>query len=501
MCTKSSLMEQLRQQLGEIEAIGSVMALLQWDQQVTLPAGAHQARKRQVEALASLLYKMQNSEELGSCLERAREIDPSTLSAMERATIREAYREYSRVIKTRESLYRRISGLEVTAQATWEQARRENRFDLMAPVISEWISIRKEEAAVVSPGMDPYDYVLDEHERGSSVQKMDRMFERIKQPLIGLLAKIKQPDYDTPGVAFPMEPQRELARKIIQDMGFNGRLDDSVHPMTVPVSPPSDVRITSKFIENNPRFGILAAIHETGHALYEQGRVEEPGLIALRPLSTGMHESQSLFWERMVGLSREFWDHYWPGSGLAKHGVITGDGFYRYLTRVKPSLVRVEADEITYPLHILIRYEIEKGLFDGSLSVTEIPSVWNAKMEEYLGVTVSNDAQGCLQASLDIHWSLGIFGYFPTYVLGAIYACQLFDAADRDLGGLVRQNIAQGKFAPLREWLRDKVHSIGRLYETAEELLQVVTGKGMDPDGFVRHLTLKYSEINLSTRD
>ncbi|XP_002972010.2 uncharacterized protein LOC9640653 [Selaginella moellendorffii] len=510
-------MKSLKQRLGEIEALGGMGNLLFWDKEVMLAAGGHGARKKQMETLALVAHERRTSKELGDCMDALHKHPDlrAVLSPMEAATVREARRDYTRATRMPTELEVRLAGLRSSGYDAWSKARETSDFQIMAPALEEWLEALKEEAAAVAPEMRPYDYCLDKFERGATVEKIDAMFSSIKQPLIDLLRKVvaENKSVAIPGwseLKFPLDSQKKLGEKVVREMGFkleNGRLDNfGGHPSTTSVSSPTDVRLTTRYLEDNLMFGIGATIHEAGHGLYEQGRdleASENGLIASGPPSLGLHESQSLLWERSVGLSREFWSHYWSRGVVeafpeleSSLGRISHEDFYRQINVVKPGFqIRVDTDELSYPLHVLLRYEIEKGLFDGSLSVQEIPGVWKAKMEEYVGAAPKDDAEGCLQ---DVHWGMGAFGYFPTYVIGAIYAYQIFDAADRDMGGELRQQVGEGRLLPLREWLRDKIHSVGSVYETAEELVELVTGKPMDTGLYLGHLTTKYADIYLN---
>jgi len=280
-------------------------------------------------------------------------------------------------------------------------------------------------------------------------------------------------------------------------MGFDwskGRLDVSLHPFTGG-SHPTDVRITTRYSEDTFLESVMGLIHETGHALYEQGRsLEFDGLPVNEALSMGIHESQSLLWERMVGQRRSFWDH--ASAVLRRHFPATAEcspeDFYRYVNKVMPeNLIRVDADELTYPLHVCVRFELERALFDGSVTVEGLPEAWNEKMEEYLGVRPPNDKVGVLQ---DVHWSDGSFGYFPSYTLGAMYACQFYEAAEKALPGLDGE-IRKGEFARLKQWLNEKIHAKGSLHPSADELCEAVTGEVLRPDAFVRYLTEKYTAL------
>jgi carboxypeptidase Taq len=512
--------ENLKVKLKEISALQGVQSLLTWDQQVYMPVNGVTARGEQQAVIARVVHAHQTDEELGAYLqtlmaefEKLRELG---FSQLEIASVREAARDYNRTRKKPVELAARAAKLEATGVNTWQKARKEKDFSLFAPVLQEWIDIIKQEAAAVEPISDVYDFCLDKFERGASTKRLDPFFASIKTPLISLVRQIHKTrqgpnrqflqSKDLFSGTFSLETQKRLARRFSEELGFefnSGRFDESVHPMTINIMSPSDVRITSRFSETELSSGILATLHETGHGLYEQGRNAQAckeGLPVSRPPGMGMHESQSLLWEKQVGMSAEYWEHYWPiilrSFSSLPHSEFTE--FHKVINEIKPSFIRVSADEVSYPLHILLRYEIEKGLLHGSLQVADVPAVWNQKMEEYLGIVPQNDAEGCLQ---DIHWGIGLFGYFPTYTLGAVYAAMLFQAAEKEIPEL-RKCIKEGKFKPLREWLREKIHTVGSLYETADELVEKVTGSKLDASCFLNYLSNKYGALyNLSSAE
>jgi carboxypeptidase Taq len=340
------------------------------------------------------------------------------------------------------------------------------------------VELKTEWGKCVFPDLSPYDANIDIFERGSTQERIDPIFATLKKELIGLIQTIQDsgtsPDKQFLQGNFPTSKQEELGRKISNQMGFSfdhGRLDVSIHPFCGGAHP-TDVRITTRYREDNFIESLYAVIHETGHGLYEQGRMQEGwDLPVSEPLTMGIHESQSLFWERMIAQSRSFCSHYLATFQSVFNGQfdgVSGDQLYDAVNNCEPSLIRVEADEITYPLHIILRYELEKGLFDGSIQVNDLPGIWNDRMEEYLGIRPPSDSLGVLQ---DVHWSSGSFGYFPSYTLGAIYACQFFN-----------------------DWLNKNIHRLGRLY-SAEDLVKKVTGEPLNPHLYMSYLKEKYGAI------
>lgn len=492
--------QNLVQKLEEITHLSGVMSTLGWDQEVMMPAGASEARAKQIAALAGVIHERMTDPALGECLNELKEKDFDALGELERCNIREALHSYELETKVSTRLVQELAELSSRGHGIWVMARQANKFSDFAPVLKRFLELKQEWAQCVSPDLRPYDANIDLFERGTTMDMITPVFERLKQELIPLIHAIQEHSYQ-PDTAFlqgrfALDKQEALARKISQDIGFNfeqGRMDVSVHPFCGG-SHPTDVRITTRYKDSNFVESLYAVIHETGHALYEQGRPHELGdLPASESLTMGIHESQSLFWERMIAQNKPFCQHYFETIRAAFPDNLksaTVDSFYRAINTCKPDFIRVEADEVTYSLHIILRYEIEKGLFDGSMQVDDLPHIWNELMQKYLGIQPQNDKLGVLQ---DSHWSGGAFGYFPSYTLGAMYACQFYQTLLREQPDTER-NIAKGNFAPIKNWLNEKIHSQGRLY-SPQELVQRVTGEALNPDYFVDYLKRKYGEV------
>ncbi len=492
--------QNLVQKLEEIAHLNGVMSTLGWDQEVVMPAGAGEARAKQMAALAGVIHERMTDPALGDCLNELKEKNSDRLGEVERCNIREALHSYELETKVPKQLVQELAELSSRGQGIWVMARKENKFSDFAPVLKRFLALKTEWAQRVSPDLKPYNANIDLFERGTTMDMITPIFERLKQELIPLIEAIQnhpqQPDTSFLQGRFALDKQEALARKISQDIGFNiqqGRIDVSVHPFCGG-SHPTDVRITTRYKDSDFIESLYSVIHETGHALYEQGRPYELGDVpASESLTMGIHESQSLFWERMVAQGKPFCSHYFDTiratfpDNLQSANV---DSFYRAINTCKPGFIRVEADEVTYPLHVILRYEIEKGLFDDSMRVDDLPAIWNELMWKYLGITPPTDTLGVLQ---DSHWSGGAFGYFPSYTLGAIYACQFYTALLSEQPD-TEMNIATGNFAPIKDWLNEKIHRQGRLY-TPQELVQRVTGEALSPDHFIHYLTTKYSEI------
>lgn len=491
----------LVQKLEEIAHLNGVMSTLGWDQEVMMPIGAGESRAKQIAALAGIIHERSTDPVLGDCLQKLHETcNTSDWGAIERCNIQEALRNYETEVRIPKRLVQEIAELSSRGQGVWVTARQDNKFSDFAPVLKRFLKLKTEWAQCVLPNLQPYDANIDLFERGTTMAMITPIFERLKLELIPLIHTIQDHSHqhDTSFLRgkFDKEKQEFLARKLSREIGFNfdrGRMDVSVHPFCGG-GHPTDVRITTRYSENNFIESLYSIIHETGHALYEQGRPHHLGDLPVTESSTmGIHESQSLFWERMIAQSESFCMHYFQAFREAfpdNLQAVTVEEFYRAINNCKPDFIRVEADEVTYPLHVILRYEIECGLFDGSMAVDDLPQIWNELMQKYLGIKPPTDTLGVLQ---DSHWSGGAFGYFPSYTLGALYACQFYQALLEEQPDTER-NIATGNFLPIKQWLNEKIHRHGRLY-SPQELMQKVTGTSLNPDYFIAYLKNKYREI------
>lgn len=492
----------LAAKLRELDALNGINGLLGWDELVMMPEGAVGSRGAQKSALAGALYDKRTDPQLGALLKQLKDAT-AELEPVQAAVVRDAYRSYTRETAIPKELAQRIAKLETDAYVAWVAARKASDFSQFAPYLQQWVDVNKQKAAAIDPAKPAYDVLLDDYEKGMTSARLDEIFAEVRKGLVPLIAELRSkgtpPADDWLKGTYDIDKQAALCKEVALELGFdtnNGRLDVSVHPFTGGAHP-TDVRMTTRFKEHDLTEGLTGAIHETGHALYEQGRnldKEWEGLPVNSALSMGIHESQSLFWERMVALSQPF--AAWLLPRIRQHFPDFPERsvpeFYEAINVMKsPSLIRVEADEVTYPMHIILRYEIERGLMDGSIKVEDVPKVWNAKMKEYLGTEPENDAQGCLQ---DVHWSAGLFGYFPTYSLGAMYACQIYEHAKQQLPDLDKQ-IEQGTFKPLREWLNDNIHRKGSFYASGDELMTAVTGNALQPQTFLSYLRNKYGKL------
>ncbi len=486
--------------LEESGRLHTVSGLIHWDQEVIMPKGGADSRAKQLSALAGVIHEKDTHEQIGEALNILSHGDTSHFTLFEKANIREAQWDYNRAVRVPGDLVRELAELKSRSHHVWIKARRENRFSDFAPALEKLIQMKIEKARYIDPDKHPYDVNIEDYERGTSMSQLDPLFSSLKSELIPLIHSITASDYQPDDSflegKFPVDKQEELGKRVSRDMGFSfdhGRMDVSVHPFCGG-GDSTDVRITTRYRENNFVESLYAVIHETGHGIYEQGRMAEGReLPASESLTMGIHESQSLFWERMIAQSKSFCACYLETfSSIFPENLngLSPQAFYEGINRCQPSFIRVEADEVTYPMHVILRYEIEKGLFDGSVSVDQLPGLWNDKMEEYLGIRPPTDREGVLQ---DVHWSGGAFGYFPSYTLGAMYAAQFFQAMLKDIPD-VETRIEKGQFKSIKEWLNTNIHIKGSLY-SAEELVKQVTGSPLSQANFISHLKSKYGRI------
>ncbi|DBA84432.1 TPA: hypothetical protein ACH3X1_006065 [Trebouxia sp. C0004] len=493
--------QSLCDKLREISTLGGISGLLQWDEAVMMPAGAAESRGKQKSVLAGVVYEKETSAELGHLLKTLK-AQSSGLDPVQAAVVRDAHRQFVRNTAITKEMAQRRAELESEGYVKWVKARDAADFSQFAPVLQEWVELLKKYATAIDSSRPMYDVLLDDYEKGMTSARLDEVFAEVREGLVPLIKEIKAkgtpPDSSLLQGTFDTKAQAALCNAIAVDLGFNleqGRLDVSVHPFTGGAHP-TDVRMTTRFKEHDLTEGLTGAIHETGHSLYEQGRnLGQDGLPVNEALSLGVHESQSLLWERMVALSQPFAHYLLPK--LQQHfpdlaEKLTPETLYGAINVIRePSMIRVEADEVTYPLHIILRYELEQQLLAGDIRVEDVPRLWNEKMTECLGCTPKDDAQGVLQ---DVHWSAGILGYFPTYSLGAMYACQIYQTACKEIPHLEKE-IAAGNFKPLRNWLKEKIHQVGSLHPNGDELMKAVTGSPLDPSVFLNYLRAKYTAL------
>ena len=498
MAREETTYERLKDRLAMISDLRSTKSLLFWDQQTYMPKEGVAGRAEQVATLSRLAHEMLTDDETKRLLDASGEPDPSS---EEGALLRRALRDYERATKLPAELVAETSRVTSLAEPAWVRAREESDWSLFAPYLEKVLALKREAAEALGYEDHPYDALLNAYEPGAKKARLEVMFEELKEGVLPLIrtvvAKGNEKDRAAPlKGAFGEAGQEEFGRKVISAFGYDwerGRQDRSVHPFCMNFGP-GDVRITTRFDGGWLAPALFGTMHEAGHALYEQGVDSD---YARTPLgsgtSMGVHESQSRLWENLIGRSRTFWSHYYPKLREVFPevlGSVDSEEFYRAINVLEPSEIRVEADEVTYNLHILLRFELEVALIEGSLSVADLPAAWNAKMEEYLGVVPKNDSAGVLQ---DIHWADGLFGYFPTYAIGNILSVQFFDAALK-AHPEIPEEIRSGRFSTLLDWLRENVHRHGSRYYP-HELVERATGYPLDTAPYLRYLEDKFGEL------
>lgn len=473
------------------------IALLSWDQETYQPKDGAEFRSQQIGTLSGIAHDKFVDKKLGDILQKLSHAD--SLTAEQSKNVNETLKDYTREKKYPTEFVERMAQVTSKTFQAWLKSREENKFSVFQPMLEEMIKLKREEVEILGYKDHPYNALLNLYEPGAKTAELSVLFNEVKKNLVEYVKEIssrKQVRTDFLRRYYPKDKQWNFGMELLKQMGFDfdkGRQDISAHPFTTSFSM-QDVRVTTRINEND--FGSMpwSCIHEGGHALYEQGlKPENYGLPAGEAISLGIHESQSRLWENLVGRSQGYWTANFPllkkyfSENLSD---VTVEEFYRSINCVKPSLIRVEADELTYHFHIMIRFEIEKGLMDGSIAVKDLPSVWNQKYKEYLNVDVPSDKEGVLQ---DIHWSHGSIGYFPTYSLGSFYAVQFFNQAKKEMPSLLA-DIEKGQLLPLREWLRKNIHQHGRLF-SATELCEKVTGEKLSFKHFMKYAKEKYDTI------
>jgi len=483
--------------LAEIAKLHSAQSLLGWDQQTHMPKKGGAARAQVAGKLSKMAFELFVSDKMGKYIEELEKRDD--LSLEERASVRRVGRDYRRNKAIPPALIEEFTIVRSEAQSAWAKARADSDFSLFRPHLEKIIDYVRRFADYYGYDEEPYDALLEGFEPGMTSARLRQIIAPLRSELVPFLKRLsdegEKPSADPWKGTFDIETQRSLARRTLEIIGYDfdaGTLDDVAHPFTTTIGP-GDVRVTNRYLEETPLSGLFAALHEGGHALYNQGMGEELYYLLLADgASHGIHESQSRMIENQIGRSRPFWKFFQPilAEYFPRFANVDPEELYRSANIVEPSLIRVEADEVTYNLHIMLRFELETGLIDGSIAVNDLPELWNKAMERYLGITPPDDAHGVLQ---DVHWSWGAFGYFPSYMLGNLYSAQIFAKLRSDLPDL-DERIAAGDFIPLLSWLRENVHRFGGIYDP-NELIERVTGEGLNPSYFVSYVTEKYSDI------
>ncbi len=493
--------EELKKHLYRVFDIRSAASLLEWDQQILMPAGGAAARGEQVATLSALAHEIATSEETGRLLEAAEaEVTEMAYDSDDASLVRVLRRDYDRNTKIPTELVAERAKVTAMAFEAWKQARAENNVALFEPHLERVMDVIRRVADALGYEEYPYDALLQNFEPGMRTSQVTRLFEELKTGLVPLLRDItehgKPIDDSFLSRDYDVNRQWDFTLVVLRDIGYDfnrGRQDQALHPFTTTFAT-DDVRLTTRLLSNRPQSAVFSSIHEGGHALYEQGSPAHFDRTALAGGATmALHESQSRLWENMLGRSKAFWQHHFPilraffPEPLAD---VNLEQFYRAVNIVRPDFIRVEADEVTYNMHIFVRFELEQALLSGALAVKDVPEAWNAKYQDYLGITPRNDAEGCLQ---DVHWCSGLVGYFPTYALGNLIAAQLYHRMKADLPG-VEEAFARGEFLPLLTWMRQHVHNHGAKF-TAAELLTRELGEEISAQPLLEYMRNRYSEI------
>jgi carboxypeptidase Taq len=493
--------KQLTHELGQLEDLERALSILNWDQQTMMPPRGADARAEQMATLAGIHHERFISQEIGDLLEQLHTLEQSIPpDSVEASVIRVTRRDYEKRRRVPAELATELSRASAQSFPIWVEAKKNSDFKLFAPHLERTLALKHQYIDCFEGFDRPYDVLLDDFEPGMTTDEVASVFARLRDALTPLVARIQERQDRVDDSAFhgefPSDQQRAMLLELLPSLGYEPegmRLDPAPHPFASG-SATTDVRLTTHYDEANLKPALFGTIHELGHGLYEAGFAPELDRLPLgHAASLGLHESQSRLWENIVGRSRPFWQFAAPL--LCKHfpAQVNGadvEALYRGANKMSPSLIRVEADETTYALHIILRFELEQDLIDGRLAVADVPEAWSAKMREYLGVEVPDDARGVLQ---DIHWADGYFGYFPTYALGSVISAQIWQRARTDIPD-VEEAFARGEFLALREWLREHLHRFGRKF-TAKETIELVAGGPLDPEPFIAYITGKVDEL------
>lgn len=488
--------EKFLERVKTLNYIGDAQAVLGWDQEVMMPEGGVPARSKQNSALTEVHHQRITDDRLGELIE---ELEDWELDKEQKAILREVRRSHRRQRKVPEELQKRISEKQTENVESWRKAREESDWDMFKDDLREMVELKREYAKAIDPDREPYKVLFEDYEPYLSFERVEKIMQRLKEEIPGMIEKVRNSEVELDESALEKslsdEQNMELARRAAETIGFDfehGRLDTSTHPFTN--GNQYDTRITTRFSDDSVAENIAISIHEGGHALYQQGLPKEhygTPLGNARELS--VHESQSRLWENHVGRSRSFWDYFVDEMRRVSEEFddVTPEQCFKAVNSVNfENRIRTEADEISYHMHIVLRFELGQKLVNGEITVDELPELWNRKMEEYLDVEVRNDAEGVLQ---DIHWGWGNFGYFPTYSLGTVLAAQLYRNAEQEIEDL-EEKIAEGETAPLLDWLHDEIHSRGQLLET-DQLVEDVTGEPLTADYLMKHLRERYGKL------
>ena len=496
----SDKLDQLKKIIEEVSDLGSAAGLLGWDQQTYMPVGGGEARGQQLATLGKLAHQKATSDEVGKLLdELKREFAGADPSSDDAAMVRVAARDYDKAVRVPSEFVAEQAIVTTKAYEALAEARSKSDFSIFRPQLEKVVELVRKYVGFFPPAAHPYDTLLDDYESGMKTADVQAIFNglRIKQvELIKAIAARPQVNDKFLHKKYIEGKVWDFSADITRKFGYDwsrGRMDKAPHPFESSFSA-NDVRITNRFEPTNPLATLFSAMHESGHAMYEQGIDPDYERTSLaHGTSLAVHESQSRMWENLVGRSLPFWEFFYPQLRKVFSSQLEGVGlknFYKGINKVQPSLIRVNADEATYNLHIMLRLELEIAMVEGKVAIKDLPEIWNLKMKEYLGIIPPNDALGVLQ---DIHWSYGSIGYFSTYALGNLVSAQLWEQINKDIKDLDEQ-IRKGKFDALLDWLRSNIHRHGRKYDP-QVLVQKVTGSKITSEPYVRYLETKYSEI------
>lgn len=488
----------LTERAHELRILGTLRGLTDWDQQVMMPKNSIKGRAKQISFLSSLSHKKLTEKKVGEVIKALKD-EKNKLSKKDKALLRIIERDYKKQVKLPEKLVKELAEVTAEAQHVWEEAKNESNFDKFKPFLERIVDLKLQSADHIGYEDSPYDVFLDDFEEGMTEKKLNKIFKNLKKETLKLLEKIQNSSKynNNPDFLLNMDinSQKKMGVEIIDTLGYSkdkGRLDEAEHPFTCSIGP-DDVRITTHYFKEDFTRALFSTMHEIGHGLYEQGFSDDLKLSGLDDgISFGIHESQSRTWENIVGRGESFWNYFY--KKLQKYNSrfkkISREDFLFRINTVKPNLIRIYADELTYNLHIILRFEIEKALMSQKINVTELPQVWNTKVKEYLGLDVPNDAQGVLQ---DVHWSSGGIGYFPSYTLGNVYAAQFWNALEEDIEN-VEDKISKGDLNCVLDWMRENIHKHGQLY-TADQICRKITGEELNSDPLIDSLNDKFSRI------
>lgn len=497
MSASNSSYDLYKQKLAQIADLNAAMAVLQWDQEVYMPSMGATLRAQQLATLSGMAHELGIEEGLGTLLEQL--INNDSLNTTEKKNVTETRRIYNDKKKYNTAFVVELSKTTSESFNSWQEAKKKKNFSIFLPFLSKLVDLKKKECELLGYNQHPYDALLNQFEPGLKTKQVSVIFAKLHDQLIPLTKKITeapQPNVNFLHLYYDKNKQWEFSLKLLNQLNYDfnkGRQDISTHPFTTGFNA-NDVRITTRINETDLFEMIGSSIHECGHALYEQGLpVSDYGLPSGEFLSLAIHESQSRLWENNVGRSFPFWKYNFIAlknifSDQLKD--ISVQQFYAAINTVKPSFIRTNADELTYHLHIMIRFELERDLFEGKISVAELKNAWNKKYYDYLGLKVENDSQGILQ---DVHWSHGMFGYFPTYSLGSMYAAQFFATAKKEINNLDAE-LELGNCMPLLNWLREKIHRHGKTF-SAGQLCTSITGSELNIDFFMNYVKEKYANL------